>query len=142
METLQTEPHARQHVGFWKRFLAFIIDMVVLYLVGYFLFGTQVVQEGTKTVIKVSYSDWRALIPVLYFYISWLFLGASPAGWVLRTKIIKADGEKLTWSKGILRLLGTIPCFLTLGFGFLWIVFNKEKQGWHDLIAKTYVVKR
>jgi uncharacterized RDD family membrane protein YckC len=35
------------------------------------------------------------------------------------------------------RLLATIPCLL----GYLWVAWDKEKQGWHDKIATTYVVR-
>jgi len=142
MTTSETNSSAHQYVGFWKRFLAFIIDMVVLYTVGYFLFGPEVMQEGGRTVTTVSYSGWRGLIPILYFYLSWLFLEASPAGWALRTKIIEMDGGKLSWSKALLRLIGTIPSMLVLALGFFWIGFDKKKQGWHDKIGKTLVVKR
>lgn len=138
----QNESPVHQYVGFWKRLLAFIIDMTVLYAAAYYLFGPEIIQEGTKTVIRVSYKDWNGLIPILYFYLSWVFLGASPAGFLLRTKIIETNGNKLSWSRALVRLIGCVPSLFVFCLGFISIAFDKQKQGWHDKIGKTFVVNR
>ena len=40
-----------------------------------------------------------------------------------------------------MRYLAYLVSMLPLCFGFLWIAWDKKKQGWHDKIAKTYVIK-
>ena len=40
----------------------------------------------------------------------------------------------------IVRYLGYFVSALPLGLGFIWVAFDKRKQGWHDKIARTLVV--
>ena len=57
-------------------------------------------------------------------------------------KVVDFQGERLTIKKSILRNLGKILSKLALFIGFIWILFDKNKQGWHDKIGKTYVVTK
>ena len=56
-------------------------------------------------------------------------------------KVVPAIGGVMTYKKAFVRYIGygisEIPLFL----GFLWIAFDKNKQGWHDKIAGTFVIK-
>ena len=56
-------------------------------------------------------------------------------------KIIRTDSSPIEWTHAVLRYFGYIVCFLTLTIGFIWIAFDERKQGLHDKIADTYVVK-
>jgi uncharacterized RDD family membrane protein YckC len=56
-------------------------------------------------------------------------------------KIIRTDSSPLDIRSAILRFLGTVLCVATLGVGFILIAFDSHKQGLHDRIADTYVVK-
>ena len=37
---------------------------------------------------------------------------------------------------------GKLLSGLALGLGFVWVAWDEKKQGWHDKIAKTYVVRK
>ena len=92
--------------------------------------------------MNVSYEGWRVIIPILYFILFWGFLSATPGKMALKLKIVEEGGKKLTWPKAIIRFLGYIPSTIALFLGFIWIGFDKEKRGWHDMIAKTRVVHK
>ena len=51
-------------------------------------------------------------------------------------------GPGLGWGPALLRLVGHLVCSLTFGLGYLLVAFTAQKQGLHDLIAKTRVVRR
>ncbi len=119
---LATLPRA----GFWLRMLALLIDVV---LVGFVL--SMIGHHGT---------DGMLLVLAGYGAIMWKLKGTTVGGIICHLQVVRIDGQPVTWETAILRALG---CFLSLvaaGFGFFWIAFDRERQGWHDKIAGTVVV--
>ncbi len=142
----QTNPEVpsvktKKYAGFWIRLLATIIDGIILSILGRILFGSETanMQDGTA---NVSFTGWQTLVPILYTIGFWGVLSTSPGKMLFGLKIVNEKGEKLSWKTAIIRYLGYIVSWITLGIGFLWIAFDKKKQGLHDKIAKTYVVKK
>lgn len=134
-----------RYAGFWIRFLAYLIDSIILGVIGRILFGTQVTQYGTGengVSFSVNYSGWRTLIPLAYVLVFWILCSATPGKMVCKLKIVEENGQKLSWQKALLRLVGYMVSAIGLLLGFVWIGFDKKKQGWHDKIAHTYVVKK
>ena len=85
-----------------------------------------------------------AIIPI-QFFIS-LFMECSkyqgsPGKMVLRIKVCDINGLPITFSKSLLRNIGKLLGFLSLGLGFLLGFFNRKQQCWHDKLANTLVIK-
>lgn len=59
----------------------------------------------------------------------------------MNIKVLKEDGTHLTLSGAIVRFLGYFVCVLTAGIGFIILAFDERRQGLHDKIALTVVVK-
>jgi hypothetical protein len=60
----------------------------------------------------------------------------------LGIKVISSDGSPVSWGQAVLRYIGYIISGLVFALGFIWIAFDAQRQGWHDKIAKTYVVRK
>ena len=76
-----------------------------------------------------------------YGAIMWKLKGTTIGGIVCGLKIVRRDGAALSWDTAIVRALA---CFLSMavaGLGFLWIIFDEDRQAWHDKIAGTLVVR-
>ena len=76
-----------------------------------------------------------------YGAIMWKLRGATIGGIVFDLHVVRMDGREIDWQTAIVRALS---CFLSLavaGLGFIWIVFDRDKQAWHDKIAGTTVVR-
>jgi uncharacterized RDD family membrane protein YckC len=78
-------------------------------------------------------------IPVVYFVWPYSTRGQTLGKKMLRIKVVSLDGSPLNWRKGILRSAGYIVSFSTL-LGFLWSIWDADKQAWHDKLAGTRVV--
>lgn len=136
-------PEIATYVGFWRRFVAFFIDSLILGIIGYAFFGgvSQVnTQEGVS--ISVSYTGWKSVIPLIYYFVFWVWLAATPGKLVMGIKIVEEGGKKLSIKGALLRIIGYILSAVVFFIGFIWIAFDKKKQGWHDKIAGTYVVRK
>jgi len=60
---------------------------------------------------------------------------------VCNLRIIDIYGDPPSSRQAFVRTVGYLLCVFSLGLGFLWIAFDSEKRGFHDWIARTYVVK-
>jgi len=75
---------------------------------------------------------------LIYF---WTTTGQTPGKKMMGLKVIATDGATLNVSKAVMRIIGYMVSGAILYLGFIWILFDTNKQGWHDKIAGTYVVK-
>jgi uncharacterized RDD family membrane protein YckC len=143
-----------EFAGFWRRAAAFAIDIVALSVISslcmpYQYFGFMKLWNPD---MFQNISEWlilpqlilgnllSVLVAVAYFIIFWVWRGQTPGKMVMGIKIIRPDGSNMTPSIAFLRYLGYIISTLVLFIGFIWIAFDKQKQGFHDKIAGTFVV--
>ena len=129
----EPKEYSLEYAGFWLRLGAGIIDGVALGLIGWIIihvFGSAIIYVVAEIVIEVA-----------YFVGFWVWRGQTPGKMMVGIKIIRTDSSPITLSYAFLRYLGYIVSVLTLFVGFIWIAFDSRKQGIHDKIADTYVVK-
>jgi uncharacterized RDD family membrane protein YckC len=81
-------------------------------------------------------------LQALYFGLLWSRRGASLGQELLGIEVRhESDGSRISFKRGVLRVFGYIVSGLVLDIGFMWAAFDPRKQGWHDKIAATVVVK-
>ncbi len=148
----EPEEYALEYAGFWIRLGASIIDIIfillILYTIYYIVSGFSVqTVSSTLSIPSVGLTSW--LINLVYLlglslvYIIgfWLWRGQTPGKMIVGIKVIRTDSSPITWQYACRRYLGYIASTLILCIGFIIIAFDKRKQGLHDRIADTYVVK-
>ena len=119
-------------------FLSFIIIMpILLFIYGKSYFRSSITFWLGPADFLVSY-----VLPFLVTIIFWRYCQATPGKMVIHSKIVDAKtGEKPTLGQYIGRYVAYFISAIFLGLGFLWIAFDKRKQGWHDKLAGTVVVR-
>ena len=135
-----------RYAGFWVRLGAAVLDgLLVLIIVRPILiaiYGPTYLDAPGWAPIGV----WDALVayvlPVVAMLLFWLGHQATPGKMVWSARIVDADsGARPQPRQYLVRccayLLSALPCFL----GFLWIAIDRKKQGWHDKLANTLVVR-
>jgi uncharacterized RDD family membrane protein YckC len=76
------------------------------------------------------------------FVFCWVKFAGTPGKRLLRLKVLdERTGENITVGQGIIRYIGYFPAILVLFIGLIWVAFDSKKQGWHDKMAKTVVVR-
>jgi len=123
--------------GFWIRAGAYLIDGIIVVVVGSILNSVLALDP------TLAGNGLGQLISLVYFTVLWSSNGGGQTiGMrVLKLKVIKTDGSELTLVQSFIRYVGLIISAIPLGIGLIWVAFDAEKQGWHDKIAGTYVVK-
>jgi uncharacterized RDD family membrane protein YckC len=70
----------------------------------------------------------------------WVMVGQTPGKRLLGLLVIQQDGQRLSVGRAFVRVLCYWVSALPLFLGFLWILIDDEREGWHDKLARTYVV--
>ncbi len=135
-----------QYVGFWQRVLAAIIDSIFTTLVTlpplYVLFGASVFGLDAGDRPGHLYTALSLLGPAIIVFFFWIKKSATPGKMLIKSKIVDAStGGQPSVSQWIIRYLGYIVSCVPLGLGLFAVGWDRRKQGWHDKMAGTLVVK-
>lgn len=145
-EQLNKHNNEKENVGFWLRFVAYIIDVFLISCLNGILLSPLVfINDG----IPVEISLWTLngllalLIYYLYFAIMTKLFQQTLGKMIVGIKVVQENSELLTWKDVFYReVVGRIihNVFLILKLMYLVVAFTKEKQGIHDMIGNTKVV--
>lgn len=162
-------PEARvlPFAGFWVRFGAYAIDSIILWFAAGVLYmiagvsGAPSFDFGALDPMDPA-ADLGPLFDAMGAFgaamgqrvlaqsaITWAYFtlftgvfGQTPGKMALRLKVVNERGEIPGLGRAAIREIpGKLLSSLVLSLGFLWIAFDSRKQGWHDKIAGTYVVR-
>lgn len=159
---LAAQPHVEQtmaghYAGYVSRLVALGIDLILLMmalslattfinaLLGLFnieaLLG-RFIPTGT---LPVGFGAALAgmagtLLVAGYGVISWGLNGQTVGDFLMGVRVVRVDGHRLSFGRSILRMIGSYLSGLALFIGFVWPLFDRRRQGWHDKLAGTVVV--
>jgi uncharacterized RDD family membrane protein YckC/cytoskeletal protein CcmA (bactofilin family) len=119
------EALAYPRASFWQRMGAGAIDILLIGVV--------------SAVLPIPMSF--LLATVAYFTAMWAWKGSTIGGTVVGLKVVRLDGRPLDWTVALVRSLGAWLSTTVLFLGFFWIAWDDDRQGWHDRIAGTVVLK-
>jgi uncharacterized RDD family membrane protein YckC len=142
-----TDATELEYVGFWARVLASLIDTILLGIV-LAPFGRHVqiggdMMYGYGSLMEIYTSNWVSNVLAAVVIIAfWSMKSATPGKMVIGAKIVDAKtGAAPSLSQHVIRYLGYYLSMIPLFLGFIWVAFDSKKQGWHDKLAGTVVVR-
>jgi uncharacterized RDD family membrane protein YckC len=150
-----------EYVGFWPRVGASIIDSLLVTVILLPLltrvFGVEksaddllglLSQSGGSLFLQLLQPDGTVdflvswVLPALAVIIFWKYRQATPGKMAISARIVDArTGLKPTTGQLVGRYLGYFVAMIPLFVGILWVAFDPRKQGWHDKLAGTVVVR-
>jgi uncharacterized RDD family membrane protein YckC len=131
-----------EYAGFWIRVAAAIIDSIIV-AIALIPIAMIVGWNSTYTSGMSSGLEWAwQLLCAIFYIFCWIKFAGTPGKRLLRLKVLdEKSGNHVTVGQGIIRYIGYIPATLVLFIGLIWVAFDSKKQGWHDKMAKTVVVR-
>lgn len=132
-----------EYAGFWIRVLASIGNSLLLFVALTPIIFALAMAGLIDFDKPFGLGDILTQIATAFFYIwLWVKYAGTPVKRLLKLKVLDAkSGVHLTYKQAIVRYLGYIPSGLILCLGFIWVAFDSKKQGWHDKMAGSVVVK-
>lgn len=115
--------------GFEQRLYAAAIDMLLLLFLSVLF---HFYQNGLIVFLEQgSY----------FVFCWWYFQGRTLGNKIMKIRVVRTDGSALSFKYAFLRYLGFLLSGVVFFLGFAWMLWDKKKQGWHDKVAKTIVIK-
>jgi predicted Zn finger-like uncharacterized protein len=137
--------------GFWVRVVGALTDIIlvaVVDIVGSLLFSTAIrLLAGDLgphgDALRATITGVFGTVLVIAYYVFFTgYCGQTPGKMAIRVKVIRTDGSDIGYGRAFLReVIGKFLSWILLGIGYLMVAFDARKQGLHDKIADTYVIK-
>jgi predicted Zn finger-like uncharacterized protein len=143
------EIDALPKAGFWMRLVATIIDAFIVFVLQ-FLLGSLLALAGVIAAGQQASAGNIALLVQLFgFVLSFVYYvvftgygGQTPGKMALRIKVIRRDGSPISYGRAAFREVpAKFISGIIFGIGYLMVAFDEQKQGLHDRMADTYVIK-
>lgn len=147
--------------GFWRRFVAYMIDgfiigivfIILMIVAGVAYFAGAMSGDSQAWMAQLTNAEriaaltgWVWLFSILmnigYFTYFHGSTGRTPGKMLLGLQVVSVDGTPISFGSAFLRSVGYLVSSLVFCLGYIWIAFDKKKQGWHDKIAGTVVIIR
>lgn len=134
-----------QTAGLIRRLAAMLYD--ALLIIALLLTATALILPftGGKAVTEgLAYHIYQLyLLSIIVFFYSWCWTRSGQTlgmqAWHIRVQT--EEGYLLSWPQALMRLAYAVLSWLPLGLGFIWILFNKDRKAWHDILSQTVVMR-
>jgi len=134
-----------EYVGFWPRVGATLIDLALIYMCIlpplYAIYGAA---YWSSNALVQGPADFllTGVLPTVATILLWAWKQATPGKMAMGAKIVDAvTGGAPTTTQLMWRYAAYFLAMLPLGLGLLWVAFDDRKQGWHDKLSGTVVVR-
>ncbi|MBI2521016.1 MAG: RDD family protein [Bdellovibrio sp.] len=135
------------YAGFWIRTVALLIDcvlfMIPVAIASRLIFPSAsnpaTINENPQIIFLNMF--FQIFCSVLYFGILQAFMHGTPGKRAVGLKIVAADLTPVSFGQCLGRYFASWVSSLIFCLGYLWVGFSEKKQGWHDKMAGTCVVK-
>lgn len=139
--------------GFFRRAAALIVDIWILAVLSLMLFYFAYVSFNVGLAAhqrQLSGGNLGFFLRLLF--VAWVFLvtayfvllhgmeGRTIGKWLLGLRVVGAQDQPISYGQALIRWLASLVSGFSV-LGFFWIIWQREKRGWHDLLARTWVVR-
>jgi uncharacterized RDD family membrane protein YckC len=133
-----------RYAGFWSRVAATVLDGIwlygIIYLVLWFLLGPELYGPDMKYTLTQFIFEW--VIPFIVVMAFWMKKASTPGKMLFNMRLVDAKTHgPVSTQRLAIRYFAYLVSMLPLGLGLLWVAWDKKKQGWHDKIAGTVIVR-
>jgi len=142
------DPNEFEYAGFWIRVWAALIDTFIVVLITTPILGALYGWDyGTHYDGSTPFRPTEFLIswvlPAIAVILFWRYRSATPGKMVIGARIVDAkSGEAPSTAQLIGRYFAYFVSIVPFCLGLIWVGFDRRKQGWHDKLARTVVVRR
>ncbi len=145
----RAEVDALPKAGFWMRVVAAFIDGFIVFFLE-FILGSLLAFAGVAAMSDNTATGGIAIVVQLFgfalsfaYYVFFTgYCGQTPGKMALRIKVICRDGSPIGFGRAAFREIpAKFISGLIFGIGYLMVAFDDQKQGLHDRMANTYVIR-
>ncbi len=152
--SLAAQPH---YAGFWRRFIAAVLDQIILLVGRAFIYGAigliiyaMLFVFDARSQIEMVFRIYAGILALVDFWITWIYFAAMESSSLqgslgklaLGIRVSNMDLKPVTFEQATVRYFSKIISSLTIGVGYLLCAYSSKKQALHDFVGKTVLVVR
>ncbi len=149
-----------RRAGFFIRSVAIVIDLLfVVMLDGALLFGGGVLIGKTTGIVDMVLTSrgfeflpvvtpllkaaliTSVCVPPLYFIAMTAAFGQTIGKMIAGIRVVRSSGRPVSIVRSLIRFIAYVPSGVLLLAGFFWVLWDPQRQGWHDMLADTVVIR-
>jgi len=145
-EAAEVQQRYGEYAGFATRLVAFVIDIAVLIAVATVIGLTTSLlnqflgfAQGAERLLAIIAGLLTLSVNVGYFMVFWMLVGMTPGMRIMGLLLITEEGGRITIGVAIRRYVGYFLSAILL-VGYLWVLIDPRRQGFHDKLAGTLVI--
>lgn len=133
------------YAGFWVRFFAYLVDLIplsILLFVMSIILG-EMPLDSDPAASAASIADLISFFAGIIYFVGFESSSyqATPGKMAVGLIVVDETGRRMSFMRALGRYFAKIPSALILLIGFIMVGFTARKQGLHDMIASTLVVR-
>ena len=132
--------------GFWVRLCASMIDLLLwIIIISPILWKTYGNANFYTTAFMMGATGYllTSILLFLTVILFWRFKSATPGKMLFKLIIVDSETlQKPSTKQLVLRYFGCFISIIPFCLGFIWVAFDRRKQGWHDKLAGTVVIRK
>lgn len=126
-----------------QRAMAWIIDIIILSIINLVLLAPFIIifeQDAEQFILQ--WSGILDIFNIIWIITFWCVSGGTPGKLLMGIIIVDVKTKKfISLKQAFIRMIGYMVSILTLGLGFIWMLWDKNKQNLHDKLAGTLVIE-
>jgi uncharacterized RDD family membrane protein YckC len=141
-----TEVEASDIGGFPSRAAAYVLDLTIVTIIGtvstlltsltiHAVFDTDRAAQFEALVLAIVVTG----VSLAYNVFFWTMVGSTPGMWLFGLHVTTMDGQRIGFVRAVVRFVAYGVSALFFGLGYIWVIFDRRHQAWHDKIARTLV---
>lgn len=138
------EIDALPKAGFWMRVVATMLDGLIVFVLQFALSFLLAAAGSAAGIGDISglIMLFGYVLSFAYYIVFTGYCGQTPGKMALRIKVIRTDGSQISYGRAAFReVVAKFISGIILGIGYLMVAFDEQKQGLHDRMSDTYVIK-
>jgi uncharacterized RDD family membrane protein YckC len=148
----KAQPLELRPAGFISRLAAWFVDQLVL-VVAFAVIGMTVqlvvtfsgrnvpALSGEKIAALFGTAGFAFAASAIYMALFWYLFGSTLGQLLFGLRVVRSDGSRfLSLPQVVVRVIGFYISMAVLFLGFLWILIDSDRRGWHDKLARTKVI--
>ena len=92
------------------------------------------------TANQVYFSGYLLVVSFLFFAWFWTHGGQTLGMRAWNIKVTGHSGMAVSWLQSLVRFIAAILSWATFGLGYFWILFDGNRNSWHDLASQTLLI--
>lgn len=138
--------NAPAYAGFWIRVFASLVDSILIAFITApimrLVYGPAFFAADGPLIMGPAHVLVVYVLPAVAVVLFWIYRQATPGKMLVGARVVDAHtGGQPGTGQLVIRYLGYFVSSFPLGLGLVWVAFDRRKQGWHDKLAKTVVIR-